>query len=594
MKICAIDVETVGALREWHSGALWSDETTLYTTSRNEFLSALRSHARQRFTFFAHNAEFDGTAAFWDGGEDFRIHYVNDVYDCGYWRFGTADRNAQLRDTVKLSAGMSLAMLGDAIGLPKYATPSALLGEDDWRPSWMCDAHDRRECVECYNLRDAEIVWSFVNALREWCEANGIQLRKSLPGMAMELWRQWDGDVHQHVPSREIRDLARKSHHGGRCEVFKYGVVPWVHTHDIRSHYGWLLATMELPDCTTLTHSRQRVEFDDIANAVGIVDATVDVEQQHIPPLPVVHEDKVYFPVGRFRGQWTIPELANAIDHGASIVCVHEAAWTHKIVKPFQMTASALLDLRERALQHGDNRQLIYKLLLNSIVGRLAMRETQVRRIYRRWKPGMTADQLRGYELESSANAVYACREIGQQIHSKSSNVLWAASITAAGRVKLYHHMRQADTSLVYVDTDSVHSTSAVATGPDMPGQLVSKGEWDRGVYVGPKLYHLSSEDGRRETRAKGIPASAAEAYINDGRTTYQRSLSVREAIAHGLPAGTWIDTSRELGYAIGARTVHDFAAVSERDGYSPTSPVVFLPSDVGGFAPNARDSASE
>lgn len=594
MKICAIDIETTGPLRDWHSGALWSDETTFYTTSRDEFISALRSHARQRFTFFAHNAEFDGTAVFWDSGEDFRIHFINDLYDCGYWRFGTADRNAQLRDSVKLSAGMSLAMLGEAIGIPKYPTPAALKGEDDWRQSWMCDSHDRRECVECYNLRDAEIVWSFVNALREWCDEHGVTLRKSLPGIAMDLWRQWDGDVHQQVPLREIRELARNAHHGGRCEVYKYGVVPWVRTHDIRSHYGWLLATMELPDCTAMTYSRQAMTFDSIADALGVVDATVDVEQQHIPPLPCVHDNRVYFPVGRFRGQWTIPELANAIEYGASVVQVHEAAWTHKTVKPFQVTASALLDLRERALKHGDNRQLIYKLLINSIVGRLAMRETQVRRIYRRWKPGMTVQQLQGYELESSANAVYACREIDQQVRSRHSNILWASHITAAGRTKLYGFMRQADVNLVYVDTDSVHSTCAMPTGPDMPGQLVDKGEWDRSVYVGPKLYHLSSSDGRREVRAKGIPADAAEEYINDGKTTFQRSLSIREAIERGLPAGTWIDTSRKLGYGIGARTVHDYAAVKDRDGYSPTSAVVFIPSDVGAFAPNTRSNTAE
>lgn len=594
MKICAIDIETTGAVRQWRSGALWADDGSYYTESQADFLAALRSYAKQRYTFFAHNAEFDGTACFWDAGEDFRIHYVNDVYDCGYWRYGTADKNAQLRDSVKLAAGMSVAQLGEDIGIPKYPTPSALLGEDDWRPSWMCETHDRRECLECYNIRDAEIVWSLVNALREWCEEHSITLRKSLPGMAMELWHKWDGDVHQSIPTLKIRELSRKAHHGGRCELYKYGVMRLIYTHDIRSHYGWLLATLNLPDCSVMKYAVDAIDFDNIADAMGVIDATVDVEQQHAPPLPALHDGKVYYPVGRFRGQWSIPELANALDYGASVVKVHEAAWTNKTVKPFQITASALLDLRERALQHGDNRQLIYKLLINSIVGRLAMRETQVRRIYRRWKPGMTAEQLRGYELESSANAVYACREIGQQIHDRNGNVLWATTITAAGRVKLYDYMRQAGANLVYCDTDSVHSTSALQTGPNMPGQLISKGEWDRAVYVGPKLYHLSSDDGRDEIRAKGIPIDAAERYIHDGKTTFQRSLTVREAIEHGLPAGTWIDTSRQLGYGIGARTVHDYAAVRDRDGYSPTSPVVFLPCDVGGFGPNARAITSE
>lgn len=593
MKICAIDVETQGPNREWVSGALWSDETTLYATSRSEFVSALRSHARKRYTFFAHNAEFDGTAVLWESGEDFRIHYVNDVYDCGYWKYGESDRNAQLWDTVRLTAGMSLAMLGDAIGLPKYPTPKTLLGEDDWRQSWVCDEHSQRECVECYNLRDAEIVWAYMNALRDWTEGNLITLRRSLPGIAMELWKTWDAGNQQTLAGSETIELSRAAHHGGRCEVFKYGVVPWIKTHDIRSHYGWLLATMELPDCTTLTYRRGPLDFDNIADALGVVEATVDVAQQHIPPLPAVYDSHVYFPVGRFKGQWSIAELANAVEHGVTVARVHRATWTHKAFRPFNITASALLNSREDALARDDSRQLIFKLLINSIVGRLAMRDAQVRRIYRRWRPGLTPDELRGYELESSANAVYACKEVGQTVHSKTSNVMWAALITAAGRIKLYDHLLQAGASLAYCDTDSVHCTTTIPTGPNMPGQLVPKGEYQRGIYVGPKLYHLSDDDGRSETRAKGIPRSAAEQYINDGHTTFQRSLSVREAIERGLPAGTWIDTSRELGYGIGARTVHDFAAVTNRDGYSPTSPVVLLPSDTGGLTLNVRDSTS-
>lgn len=593
MRFCAIDVETVGDVPRFRSGALWSDDTQLYTESHGEYLDALRVHARKRYVFAAHNAEYDGNVTFWNAGEDFAVHYINDGYDCGYWTYGSARQRAQLWDTVRLTAGMSLAELGAALAVPKYPTPKALVGEDDWRQSWLCERHDRRECVECYNLRDAEIVWSYCNMLREWLEPHNVPFRRSLPGIAVGLWKVWDRDRQQTIRSKQIRALARLAFHGGRNELFKYGKVPNVYTYDVRSHYGYILATRELPDCSTLRYEDSHLANGVLPDGEGVIEATVYVEPQHIPPLPVMSDGRIYYPVGTFRGAWPLSELRYARDLGATVGEVHRIAWTETMVRPFEVTASTLLQLREDALRDDDPRQLLYKFLLNAIIGRLGMREVQQRRIYRRWRPGLTQTQLHGQELESAGDAVYLVREFDYERPSRTSNILWAACITGMGRVRLYQHLLLAGGSTVYCDTDSIHSVSPLTVGVGLPGDLVPTGVWDSSLYVGPKLYRLASDVGGTQVRAKGIPKAHAEEYLTRGSAVFPTSLTVREAIRRGMPSGTWLEVTRQLSYGPGPRTVHDPFAINDRVGYSPTSPVVFTVDVLGAVNLMAERNAS-
>src|SRR5215471_16700328 len=558
MKFCAFDVETEGKIPRFKSGAIWSDEMRLYSESHVEIVDVMRHHARKGYIFAAHNAEYDTSVALWNAAEDVAVHYVNGSWDCGYWTWGKGRLRAQIWDTVRLAAGMSLSELGEAIGIPKYPTPRVLLGEDDWRQSWVCDMHGKRECIECYNLRDAEIGWAWCNMLREWFGGHGLTLRKSLPGNAMQLWQLWDVNLQRTVHDKRIRALARAAIHGGRTECFKYGRVSGVNTYDVRAHYGSILSEYAMPDTTRMRYSDTGCEFAALRQSAGIVEATVWIEPQHIPPLPATHGDRVYFPVGTVRGAWPISELANATYHGVEVLRVHRAAYTDETFHPFAVTAAALLDLRERAKRNGDPREMIYKFLINAIPGRLGMRDMHDRRIYRRYHPGMTSQDLRGTDLESAGGALFIAKEINYMKPSRLSNPVWAAEILGMGRVRLYHHLLQAGQSLTYCDTDSVHSTTAIPTGENMPGNLVSTGYWDTADYFGAKLYRLERFDGASEAKARGIPRNSAEKYLRDGRVRFQTTLSVREAVAAGLPAGSWIDVDRTMHYGIGYRTIHD------------------------------------
>ena len=577
IKLCAFDIETRGKNPQFVSGALVSDDDQYYTTNPETLIERLRVHARKGFTLVAHNAEYDTSVLLWGYGEDVRIDYVNGQYTAAYWKYGESRRRAPIWDSYRLAAGLSLASLGQAIKLEKLSTPKRLLDSEDLRRDWMCETHGQVGCIECYNLRDTEIVWGYMNMLREWLSGYGVSLKKSLPSIAMELWQLWNPKEQQTPRSKLLRELGRAGYHGGRCEVFQYGSCVLPNTYDIRRYYGSLLLTAQLPNLSTLRYieNADPDRFD--YNREGVIDATVQIEPQHIPPLPVVSEGRTWFPVGRCRGVWPLSELHASLVHGVSVVTLHKAAFTSDTVCPFGRTAAVLLELGEEWRRQGDPREILVKFILNAVIGRLGLRDVSERVSYRRWRKGMTQEDMDGSDIESAEGMVYLARRFSLDKPAPYTNALWAGCITGLGRTRLYDYIMAAGDTMLYCDTDSVHCTRTLATGNDVPGQLVSTGTYDKGLYLGPKMYRLEAYDGTTEVRAKGIPRNRAAEFLNNGTTSYQTTFGVIESISKGMAPNVWVDVTRSSHYAPGTRTILDPTAVGQPDRSSKTAPPVFM-----------------
>lgn len=575
-KICAFDVETRGRVPEFVSMSIVSDHTQEWTNDPDRALSLLRQHARQRYTLVAHKAEYEVSAFLWSQGEDVRIDYTNGSYSCAYWRYGVGRRVVPIWCSLKLGAGLPLAELGRAIGIEKYPIPKRLLDPNDVRQDWMCTTHDRPGCVECYNLRDSEIVWGYMNMLREWLSGYGVPLKRSLPAIAMELWKLWNPGEQQTPRSQRIREIGRLAYHGGRCEVFKYGSAVMVNTFDIRRFYGSLLLDVQVPDIGSLEWVENAKLSWEQAEWEGAIDATVRIEPQYCPPLPVVSEGRTWFPVGTCRGVWPLSELRASLVHGVEVKAIHRACIGRTTVSPFHRTSAVLLELGETWRRQGDPRELLVKFILNAVIGRLGLRDVSERVSYRRWRKGMTKDDTNGREVESSDGAVYLATRFQLTKPAPLANALWAASITGLGRTRLYEYLIRAASSLLYCDTDGVHCVRQLDTGSDAPGALRDTGAFDKGLYLAPKMYRLEKWDGTTETRVKGVPRRNAEAFIKSGSTTYQTSIGVVEAISKGISPATWVDVERTGHYAPGTRSVLDPSAIDQPDRQSDTAPVVF------------------
>lgn len=580
LKLCAFDVETRGRNPEFVAGALFSDATSAYYESPGAMIAGMREHARQGYTFVAHHAEYDITVLLWGQGEDVSINYVSNTYSSASWRYASGRRTRPVWDSMRLCGGLPLSELGASIGLPKYPMPRRLADPDDWRQDWVCDSHSLPGCIECYVTRDAEIVWAYCNAMREWLEAYGLQLRSSLPRSAIELWQALDPGQQQALRSPQIRALARAAYHGGRCEVFQYGHVGRVYTADVRTFYGTLLRSIRLPDCSGLSYSESMLLRDIPEDADGVIDATVHIGAQHVPPLPVAYHDRVYYPVGTCRGCWPISELRAALHSDVSILRVHRVAWSTELVPPFQTTAGALIELRESLRHLGDARELVAKSMLNAIPGRLGMRDEAERVSYRRWRKGMTREQTNGCELESQGNALYLAKRTTLRRPSRYANVLWASIILGRARTVLAQYLRMAGSDLLYCDTDSVHSLSPLPIEGDMPGMLRDTGVYDSGIYLGSKFYSLEAYDGEFEARAKGIPRIHAREFIRNKHVAYQTALGVVDGLLRGVKPCVWVDVDRAAKFAPGTRSILDPAVLDGTATWSPTAPVVMSVDD--------------
>ena len=579
-KLCAFDIETRGRNPEFEAGAIFSDTASGYYTSADAMVTAMREHARQGYTFVAHHAEYDVTVLLWGQGEDVSINYSNNLYSTASWRYGAGRRTRPVWDSMRLCGGLSLSELGDSIGIPKYPMPKRLVDPDDWRQDWVCDSHGVPGCVECYVVRDAEIVWSYCNAMRRWLHAYGLSLTNSLPRSAIEMWRALDPGEQRRVPSTLIRSLARSAYHGGRCEVFQYGHVGRVYTADIRMFYGSLLRTIRLPDTYDMSYS-EAVRLADIEETHdGIIDATVAIASQHIPPLPVAYHERVYYPIGTCRGSWPISELRAALPYGVQVLRVHRATWGACTMAPFQTTASVLIELRESLRRRGDAREVVAKSMLNAIPGRLAMRDESERITYRRWNKRTTQEDANGCELESQNGSLYLAKRSTLRRPSRYTNIVWAAILLGRARALLNQYLQVAGEDVLYCDTDSVHSLSPLPITGDMPGMLRDTGVFDTGVYLGSKFYSLETDHGQHEARAKGIPRKHAREFIKSGHVAYQTALGVVDGILRGVKPCVWVDVDRAARFAPGTRTILEPGILDGSAQRSATAPVVMSVDD--------------
>jgi DNA polymerase type B, organellar and viral len=575
VKFAGFDIETNGPAATYLSGAVFWDGGSLYTDDPRQLIAQLRRLGRSGYTLGAHNAEYEVTNLLWRYGEEVSVHYHQGHFTGAYWGAARSRRKVQVWDSYRLSGGLPLDVLGEAMHLPKWPTPQRLLGIDPDRYIWICERHDRGECQECYNVRDAEIVWAFLTQLTAWLEPHGVALSRTLPKVAYDLWLKVSPGEQQTASSPEVRQLGRDAYHGGRCEAFMFGTVQGVFTYDRKYYYASLLRDAPMPDCRRLISGVPSLETIADPENLGVVEATAWVPEMHIPPLPVVVGGVICYPVGTIRGVWTFGELRAALARDCSILEFGRGVWSAHRVYPFGLVAGTLIEARQAFEAAGDAREIIPKQLANALAGRLGMDERQERWIFKRWRAGMSSINRKGWSLETDRTHMYLCRQQRIVGVAKGANVLWAAHITAAGRVQLQGDLEAAGDSLVYCDTDSIHSLKELPSVEGIPGGLRSTGYFDQGLYLGPKLYRLESYDGASLIRAKGVPRRAAEEFLTSGRATYQTVLGVIKGIAIGREPGQWLEVERSRRTIIAARQLLNPKALREPDQLSETVPVV-------------------
>lgn len=574
VKFCVFDTEGSAAPGDYKGCSVVTDNEQYFIETREEAINILKTLVDDGYSLAAHNAEYDIMVLLWPAGEHVLIEYYNHRYSIAKWYYDNGKKPVLIYDTMGLCSNLSVQALGKAIKLEKYPTPQRLLGKDPNKYEWQCEKHSEWECIECYCIRDAEIVLRYLNALSEYLRGYSIPFKRKIAGIAVSLWDRLDKHGKVNLPSGRAADIARKSYHGGRVDTFKYGKVAGVYTYDVNSMYPHIMLTCPMPDVKEIVELPKGPINHDYLQYEGAASCIVDIPYSYVPLLPVRYQDRLCFPYGRVKGTFTNAEIRAAMQRGCKVIRIDEMVYSKNNVYPFTNYISALQTQRDEFKRQADPREQVTKVLSNSLYGRLGLRGDQEFDIVEPLPQGKRLSDFPGAyaDIVGERLALRTTKSISRP--SPHSNVLWASQITAYARLYLLELMEQAGSHLLYCDTDSVYTDAPCMNETEGLGGLKFEGMYQRGTFIGPKLYRLEDGPTGDLVRAKGVPRNFAETYLRDGYVEYNQPGKVLEAFAQNVDPAVWRVVHKEQHLVPMKRQLLTPGALSVDGGCSDSLPI--------------------
>ena len=297
--------------------------------------------------------------------------------------------------------------------------------------------------------------------------------------------------------------------HGGRTEVFHHQETEGrLRYFDRNSSYA---AAMTEPIPIRLKYSfgpgrgpqtlEECKEYAD-DGLVGFIEAIVNIpETVNIPPLPVVHDNKLIFPVGRFYGRWDWTELRHLEEIGGSIELLHQSVW-YTAAPILRSMMNTLFAIRSEAKKAGNTPLAeVCKLICNATFGKF-FQSPEREEIF----TAPIGSEPEGAEAISPEELAYA---------SDDESIMWrrpkyaeamyflphiGGHITALAREALWLQTQRVEKQggkVFYTDTDSVVCDVDLPSSDEL-------GEWKQeyghitklsGDFDSPKSYRLVSLD---------------------------------------------------------------------------------------------------
>ena len=452
-----------------------------------------------------------------------------------------------------------LANIGKAIGIKKGDTPDA--------KAWMSEKFGRQvddfdtlkpgekrifyadvplEILMGYNKIDCKILWLAVAAFESEIVGLGGQLQQTIASTAMTLFRRsfLKRDI---FTSERLNQLCQEAYFASRVEVLSRNPSRFK-IYDINSSFPYAM-TFPLPG--NLTQYRTTLPDDDSDACIYLADVTVEVPDMHMPPLPYRKENRVFFPVGRWRSWFTSTDVRLALREGAILHKVHEV-YVFEPFYDFGEYAKKIYALRAEAKT--DFRKLVLKYLLNSLYGKTAESTHKQEML-------INPDEIDRSTMQMLQPGVWLAEKEAKIAHR---HVIVSAVITAIARRTLYDFCKECyrqGKPPFYMDTDSCATRAKLPVDDKTLGALKLEKRMRWAEFVAPKIYRGEGfelkRDGtweeKRLTKAKGFSLGAGqEAWdkldkiIAGDRLGIQRMTRMRE-LYRTMVAGQYTTAPFEL-----------------------------------------------
>jgi hypothetical protein len=245
----------------------------------------------------------------------------------------------------------------------------------------------------------------------------------------------------------------------------------------------------------------------DSDDCIYVADATVEVPEMEVPPLPfrTGEDSRVFFPTGRWRSWFTSTDLRLAIREGCKIHAIHECYE----FEPFYDFANYAREIYAlRAASTTPFRKLLLKYLLNSLYGKAAESMLKQEMLI-----NPDADSLDREELQMLQPGIWL-REKNVPITHR--HVIVSAVITALSRRHLYDYAKMCTEQkkpMMYCDTDSVATKAQLPVDPKKLGALKLEKKIDWAEFVAPKIYIGEGQELKDDGTWKDIKLAKAKGF---------------------------------------------------------------------------------
>ncbi|KKN01411.1 hypothetical protein LCGC14_1128060 [marine sediment metagenome] len=417
----------------------------------------------------------------------------------------------------------SLAVIGASMGFDKLRMPSYESSIKDWHT---------------YLRRDVDVlmkaVLSFIDFIRE-NDLGNFQITLAAQSFVAFRHRFMKHRILIDCNSRAL-DLARKAYHGGRVECYKIGKIRRkLYLLDINSQYPYIMRNHLFPAelYTTLTNI-SLAELNKLLNEYVLI-AEVDIETD-IPIYPIKHNNRLIFPIGKFRVVLTQGELVKAYEMGHIKKVLHVGVYSGK--RLFRDFVDFFYPLRKKFIEEG-NAEFAYmtKIILNSLYGKWG----QHGRVFTDVGDAEDYVVMAWNEIDIHTGNITSFRKFNGKLQIKgtegesfNSHPAIAATITGYARMLLWQYMSIAGKGDVfYCDTDSllVNKAGKRKLEPwlisDELGMLKVEGKFSEVTLFGAKDYEMGDRK-----KIKGIKKNAV--IIKKGKFRQDQFVSFKGMIRRG------------------------------------------------------------
>ena len=344
-----------------------------------------------------------------------------------------------------------LASIGKAIGIKKgdAAEAKAWMSDRFGRPINDFEELSQSEkaifyaqvpfaILKEYNKTDCEILWKAIAQFEEEIVGLGGQLQQTIASTAMNLFRRafLKRDI---FTSESLNHIAQESYFASRVEVISRNAEDFL-IYDINSSFPYSM-TFPLPG--NLISYQNTLPEDSSDECIYLANVTIEVPEMHLPPLPYRKDNRVFFPVGRWRSWFTSTDIRLAVENGAILHKVHEV-YLFEPFLDFAEYAKKIYALRAEAKT--DFRKLVLKYLLNSLYGKTA-ESTQKQEML------INPEEIDRSTMQMLQPGVWLCEKPAVIAHR---HVVVASVITSLARRTLYNYAKmcyEQDKPFYYCDS---------------------------------------------------------------------------------------------------------------------------------------------